>query len=479
MVKQYEHIIDGRGQSPATGSYFETTSPATGEVLGRVAQGNAADIDNAVRAAHAAQKAWAKRSPLERGQIMMRFGTKLQEHAAYLGQLETDEIGLPSGMAPKVAHDTANYFDYYGGLAASVLGEVVPVNPTVFCYNLYEPYGVIGVILPWNGPLLQAARAVAPALAVGNAVVIKPSEFASLSTIEFARVASEAGVPDGLINVVTGDGKETGEALVRHPLVRKVSFTGSVPTGQAIGAIAAQKIMPLTLELGGKSPNIVFEDADFDAAVAGVLKGFLLHSGQICTSGTRVLVQRSIFDAFSSKLAEGAKAYRIGRDKQFPTLGPVANKPQYDKILGFFESARAEGARCLAGGEPARGEGLENGLYIAPTIYTDVTLDMRVVREEIFGPVAVLIPFDTEEEALTIANGTEYGLAAGVWTRSASRAHRVSAELEAGTVYVNTYHESAIEAPMGGYKQSGMGREKGLASLYGYLQLKNVTMKLI
>ncbi len=471
--------IGGQFEKPAGGEYFPSLNPADGSLVARVAKGSPADVDKAVSAATKSQSEWAAMKPLDRGRILKRVAEAINASATALAQSETDEMGMPPTMATMSISGAADFFEYYGGLATSTLGDTIPSNSDKFCYSILEPYGVVGVITPWNGPLNQAARSVAPALAVGNSVVLKPSEFASLSSVEFARLAHEAGLPAGVLNVVTGFGEEVGQPLTAHPGVRKVAFTGSVATGRAVGRTAAEKVMPVTLELGGKSPNIVFDDANLDAALPMVLFGFVANSGQICASGTRVLIQRSIYDQFSTRVAAAAEQFPIGIDKEFPTLGPMANRMQYDKVLDYLAIAREEGATVLAGGGSPDDADLNVGLYIRPTVLADVTPDMRVVREEIFGPVGVLIPFDTEQEAIQIANDTPFGLAAGVWTGSLSRAHRVASKLEAGTVYVNTYHDPATEAPAGGYKQSGIGRERGIAALREYLQLKTVSIKLI
>ena len=472
-------FVNGAVHTSTSGERFDSINPSTGEVYAMVAKGCAEDVNLAVASAKAAARDWAVMRPIERGAILRKVGEALLAQKDYLGQIESLEMGMPSQASPGIIASSAEYFEYYAGLAPSVHGDTIPVDEKTFAYTLYEPYGVVGVITPWNAPLNQAARSVAPALAAGNTVVIKPSEYTSVATVEMARIAHEAGLPAGVMNVVTGFGADVGEPLARHGDVEKLAFTGSVGTGSKIGAIAGERIVPVTLELGGKSPDIVFEDAKLEAAVPQVLFGFIANSGQICTSGTRVIVQRSIYEKFSQMLAAAAKTIPIGIDRPFPTLGPIANKMQYEKVLSFFQSAKAEGATALTGGGPASGDGLEGGFYIEPTIYTDVKPDMKIVREEIFGPVGVLIPFDTEEEAVKIANDTEYGLAAGLWSQDASRVHRVAAQLQAGTVYINAWHAQSVEVPMGGYKRSGVGRERGMSALKSYMQTKNITQKLI
>ena len=478
IQEQYGHFIDGDYVPPNTGRYLDSINPRNGEIFTRIARGDGKDVDLAVASAKGALRDWADMRPTERGKILIDVGRKLRAQIPALGRLEADDMGIPEALATMTLTTAAGYFEYYGGICPILQGDTIPVGPGMHSYTVYEPYGVIGVITPWNIPLNQAARSITPALAAGNTVVHKPANSASLTALVFSQMAVNAGLPKGVWNVVTGQGTEVGVQLARHPDVAKVNLTGSLRAGQALGAIAAEKIMPVTLELGGKSPNIIFEDADVQAAVPGVMMGFLANTGQLCLAGTRILVQRSIYKEFSEALVAAAGQISIGRDKPFPTLGPIANLDQYNSILEYFQIAKADEAVLLLGGDKALVEGEEKGLYIQPTIYGEVNNNMRIAREEIFGPVGVIIPFDTEEEAIEIANDTEFGLTAGIWTRNLSRAHRVAAQIQAGQIYVNYYLESGVEHPLGGYKKSGIGKEKGIMALKECAQMKNICIKL-
>jgi aldehyde dehydrogenase (NAD+) len=447
-------------------------------VAAQVASGTEADVALAVSAASAAAPAWGARRPTERGSIMLAIARKIREKAEHLANMERMETGKPAWLAPFEIEAAAQYFEFYGGLVNLFHGETIGLGAGYHSYTKREPYGVVGVITPWNGPINQAARAIAPALAAGNAVLAKPSEFTSATTVELARLAcEECGLPPGVLNVVLGTGETCGAALVSHPRVRKVAFTGSVRAGREIGRIAAERIIPLTLELGGKSPNIIFEDADLGAAIAGSVRAFTANSGQVCLAGTRLLVQASIYERVVEGLVEAVKQIKVGTEPD-ATMGPVTTQAQYQRIKHYFEIAREEGAQVLVGGDFGADEAWSQGWFVPPTIFGSVTNDMRIAREEIFGPVLVVMSFDDEADAIRIANDTDFGLAAGIWTQNLSRAHRVAAAIEAGQIYVNEYMAGGIETPLGGYKNSGYGREKGVEALHQYTQLKCVTIKL-
>jgi aldehyde dehydrogenase (NAD+) len=470
---QLDPWIGNASVPPQHGRSQQLTNPATGEPLGAVACCDADDVGRAVAAARGAFAAWRDKKPIERGRILLEIARTLRARAAQLAALEVAEAGKPAWQAPLEVEIAAQYFELYGGLVNALHGEVLDLGAAYHAYTRREPYGVVGVITPWNAPLNQAARGIAPALAAGNTVVSKPSEFTSASTVMLAQIAAECGLPAGALNVVLGTGPEAGVALVEHPDVRKVAFTGSVRAGREVARIAAERVIPVTLELGGKSPNLVFPDADLAAAVPGALRAFVTNAGQVCSAGSRLLLHRDIHDRFVTALTD-----EIAKVKPGAMIGPMTTEAQYRKVQEYFAIARAEGAIAAAGGGLPEDPALAKGMYVQPTIYTGVHNDMRIAQEEIFGPVVSVIPFVDEEEAIRIANATPYGLAAGIWTRDLSRAHRVAARLEAGQVAVNDWAPLAVELPFGGYKQSGYGREKGLEALHHYTQIKCVTIKL-
>lgn len=477
-MKAYKHYIDGAWTAPSGGQYFDTDNPYTGEVWAKIAKGNAQDVTRAVQAAKCAfeTSSWTKMCPTERGKLLVRLAEIIEREAARLGALEVRDNGkLLAEMSAQTRY-LAEWYRYYGGLADKVEGAVLPSDrPEVFNFTKYDPLGVVAMITPWNSPLMLLAWKLAPALAAGNTAVVKPSEFTSVSTLEFMELIKEAGFPDGVVNCVTGYGLDVGAPLVEHVDVAKVAFTGSDDAGQKIYEAAARKIMPVTLELGGKSPNIVFQDADFEAAVMGTISGIFAATGQTCIAGSRLLVQRSIHDSFVARLVEVASAARIGDPMSMQThVGPVTTQPQYDKILSCIDVARKEGATCVLGGRPYTAEAAKGGRFIEPTIFTGVTNDMRIAQEEVFGPVLSVIPFDTEEDAVRIGNDIVFGLAAGIWTSDIGCAFRVSEQLQAGTVWVNTYRAASFMSPFGGYKRSGQGRESGQEAIKEFMQVKSV-----
>ena len=477
-MKTYQHYINGAAVKPDSGKYIESENPYTGKIWAKVARGNAADADRAVRAARKAFDSgpWSKMIPTERGKLLVRLAELAEREAGRLAKTEVCDNGkLYAEMSAQTKY-LAEWYRYYGGLADKVEGSVLPTDkPGIFNFTRHEPLGVVGMITAWNSPLMLLAWKLAPALAAGNTAVIKPSEFTSASTVEFMALFKEAGFPDGVVNCITGMGAEVGQPMVDHPGVDKVAFTGSDVSGQRIYESAAKKIMPVTLELGGKSPNIVFEDADQEAAVMGAITGIFGATGQTCIAGSRLLVQRSIHDSFLERLIEVGRSAKIGDPMSKDTnVGPVTTQPQYEKILYYMDVARKDGATCVLGGKPYTGKGASGDRMVEPTIFKGVRNDMRIAQEEVFGPVLAVIPFDDEEEAVRVGNDIVYGLAAGVWTSDIGRALRMSERLRAGTVWINTYRAVSFTSPFGGYKRSGQGRESGQDAIKEFLQVKSV-----
>lgn len=479
-LKRYGLHIGGRSIRAASGQEYQSFDPVTGEPWALLADAGPADVDAAVTAAvEAFRGPWGELSQTRRGRLMMRFGDLIAEHAEAIARVECRENGKLMGEVSAQARLATDWLYYFGGLADKIEGSVIPLDRTsAFNYTLREPLGVIGVIIPWNSPVLVAVQAMSPALAAGNTVVLKPSEVASAGVLEMVALAEQAGIPAGVINVVTGGGA-AGEALVTDPRVAKISFTGGTPVGRKIAATAGERLARVTLELGGKSPQIVFADADLEAAASGVVSGIFSAGGQSCVAGSRVLVQAEVYDQLVEAVVARTRAIRLGDPTQPETqMGPLASEPHLERVERMVEDAKAEGATVLAGGQRATVESHPSGYFYEPTLLGGVAPGDGIVQNEVFGPVAALMPFSTEEEAIALANDTEFGLATGIWTTNLKRAHRVAKRIEAGIIWVNTYRAVSFASPFGGYKASGIGRVNGIEAVNEFLQTKSVWCEL-
>jgi len=473
-VTDYKMFIGGEWVSSLSGETMPSTNPYTGQTLATVPKANSADIDRAVKAARKAfeEGPWANMSAQNRGKLLRKLGDLIAKNAAHLGKIESSDNGKLLKEMSAQAHFLPEWFYYFAGAADKLCGATIPSErPNFFIYTRHEPVGVVGAITPWNSPIILLSFKLAPALAAGCTLVIKPSEHAPISTLELAKLVEEAGFPPGVVNVVTGAG-DTGAALSQHTDLDKLSFTGSDTTGRKVAHAGAENFLPVTLELGGKSPNIIFEDADLNAAANGVMAGIFAATGQTCMAGSRLVVQKSIADGFVSNLADRASKIVMGDPMDPATqMGPLANEAQFEKVRGILERAQAQGVEFVCGGGPAPNM---QGYFISPTIAVNVRPDMEIAREEIFGPVLSVLTFEDEEEAIQIANDTPYGLAAGVWTSSVQRSHRIAHKIKAGTVWINAFRAVSANVPFGGYKHSGLGRENGIDAIKEYTQVKSV-----
>jgi betaine-aldehyde dehydrogenase len=470
--------IQGEFTESAGQGWFPVYDPSTEEIIAEVPDGNAADIDKAAKAARAAfdSGAWPQTSGQERGRLLFRLAERIRKDAASLAEMEARNSGKPIVEAEYDIADAANCFEYYGGWATKISGAVNPVPDNALSLSIREPVGVAGQIVPWNYPLLMASWKLAPALAAGCTCVLKPAEQTPLTILEVAGYFNEIGVPPGVINIVTGMGESAGAPLVAHPEIDKIAFTGSNAVGKAILRSAADSIKRVTMELGGKSPNIFFEDADFESAIDGALFGIFINQGEVCSAGSRILVQKSIYSKFVEAMAEKARTIKLGPPLDRATkMGPLVSKEQYERVRSYQEIGKREAKLVAGGGRPKE---FANGYYVEPTIFADVQNSDRIAREEIFGPVASVIPFDNEAEAIKIANDTPFGLAAAVWSRDIYRALRAVKAIRAGIVWVNHMQPTYVEAPWGGYKQSGFGRELGPWGVEEYLETKQVHINL-
>ncbi|RQH02373.1 aldehyde dehydrogenase family protein [Natrarchaeobius oligotrophus] len=464
-------FIDGAYRSGA--DLFDVEDPSTEETIASVAIADGDDVDHAIEAARDAQREWARLDASERGRVLRQVGDRLRDRIDELAEIETREMGRPIGQSTGIVTDGIGYFEYYAGLCDKIQGETIPVDGNRLDYTRREPLGVSAQIIPWNAAVMLGIRGIVPALAAGNAVVAKPSSEAPLSVLKFAELATEAGLPDGLFNVVPGPGSQTGATLTEDPRINEITFTGSVTGGTMVGKAAVENVVPVSLELGGKSPSIVFEDADLESAIEDTLKVFF-NSGQVCFATTRVFVHEEVYDEFTSRLAEATESMSIGPGIDGHDIGPVISEDALEDIERYVDGAVDGGARALTGGSVVD----RDGHYFEPTIVADADDDAPISCDEVFGPVITVYEFSDEAEVVHRANDTEYGLYSAVWTNTLDRAHRVANELEAGTVAINEFPATFPQAPFGGYKKSGLGREKGMQAIDHYTQLKNVVVSL-
>ena len=480
--RRYQLFIDGQFVDAESGKTFTSPNPATGETFAEVAEADKADIDKAVAAARKAfEGKWSKMSARDRGRLMYKLSQLIERDTPQLAELETSDNGKPIKESTYIdLPSVVENFEYFAGWATKIEGETIPVPGQMFNYTLREPIGVCGQIIPWNFPLLMAAWKLAPALAAGNTVVLKPAEQTPVTAMELGRLIQEAGFPEGVVNIVPGYGETAGAALASHKGIDKIAFTGSTDIGKVIARTAADNLTKVSLELGGKAPNIVFADADLDQAVNGAMMGIFFNQGQVCCAGSRLFVEAKVKDEFLDRFKEKAEKVKVGDPMDKATLmGPQVSQEQLDKIKSYVGIAREEGATVFAGGQtPQLDPQFEKGYFFQPTIFSEVKNSMRVAQEEIFGPVSSVITFDNDEDLIRQANDTIYGLSAGIWTRDITRAHRFAKAVKAGVVWINTFNMFNAASPFGGYKQSGYGREMGRHALELYTQVKSVWVDL-
>ncbi|MEM9416277.1 MAG: aldehyde dehydrogenase family protein [Planctomycetota bacterium] len=484
LAKPKQNLIDGKWSAAASGETFDVYNPASGEVVAQCAAGDAPDIDKAVKAARAAFETgpWSRMTPSERGQIIWKIGDLIEQHKEELARLETLDNGKPYGIALAVdVALAADMFRYMAGWVTKIQGDTIPVTvpyapgADFHAFTLKEPVGVVGQIIPWNFPLLMAAWKLGPALAAGCCIVLKPAEQTPLSALRLGELLQEAGLPDGVVNIVTGMGETAGAALAAHDGVDKVAFTGSTEVGKLIIKAAAGNLKKVTLELGGKSPNVVYKDADMDAAVAGAASAIFFNQGQVCSAGSRLFIEDDVFDDVLAGVSDIARNMKVGDGFDASTeMGPLVSKEQHDRVKGYLDEGKACGAKVTVGGDLID----RPGYFVQPTVIANVNDDMKVVKEEIFGPVVTALPFKDDREIAARANDTDYGLAAGVWTQDISKAHKLAKSIRAGSVWINSYNIFDAALPFGGYKQSGWGREMGYAAVENYLETKSVCIGL-